>query len=44
MKVKGKFNMWVNNGKVEKLVKSDTIPDGFSKGRLKKPKVIDSLI
>ena len=44
MKVKGKFNMWVNNGKVEKLVKSDTIPDGFSKGRLKKPKAIDSLI
>ena len=44
MKVKGKFNMWVNNGKVEKLVKSDIIPDGFSKGRLKKPKAIDSLI
>ena len=36
--------MWINNNTIEKSIKeTDEIPEGFSKGRLKKPKKIDSL-
>ena len=37
--------MWINNSIVEKLIDKDSeIPEGFVKGRLKRPKKIDSLI
>ena len=36
--------MWINNSKVEKLIKNDQeIPEGFQKGRLAKVKKIDIL-
>lgn len=36
--------MWINNGNVEKQIKqNDSIPDGFTNGRLKKDKKIDHL-
>lgn len=36
--------MWINNGKIEKQIKDENIPEGFTKGRLKKIKKIDILI
>ena len=36
--------MWINNKIIEKLISvDDKIPEGFEKGRLKRPKKIDQL-
>ena len=36
--------MWINNKIIEKLISvDDEIPEGFEKGRLKRPKKIDQL-